>query len=242
MQEAVVDDGAVPHKDDGGAFRGAAPQGIKGGAFDDADVVFLAFMDGVAEIKVEKGLGAEVLQIDVAGGVFGAFVVAGVVGGGTVPVAVTGKELIGGQFGKGGEGVVHGAGHGADESLVGGLEMLEAAGAGEGVEEAGAGRGLGEGGLKGIKEGAAGGFGPEGAEETEADVVLIGKAGAVAGQMARDGEVQQGLEEGVGERGGVQWKGHNNHKKATLTITDARGNAGNRSWFPVAGGAVTQGE
>ena len=75
------------------------------------------------------------------------------------------------------------------------------------------GRGLGEGGLKGIKEGAAGGFGPGGAEETGADVVLIGNPGAVAGQMARDGEVQQGLEEGIGERGGVQRQGHNNKKR-----------------------------
>ena len=117
-----------------------------------------------------------------------------------------------------------------------------AAPAGEGVEEAGAGRGLGEGGLKGIKEGAAGGFGPEGAEETGTEVVGIGDTGTVAGQMARDGEVQQGLEKGVGERGGVQRKLHNNHKTATLTITGAKGNERNRSWFPVAGGAVPQGK
>ena len=97
--------------------------------------------------------------------------------------------------------------------------MLEAAGAGGGIEEAGAGRGLGEGGPEGIEEGATGGFGPGGAEETRTDVVLIGKAGAVAGQMARDGEVQQELEKGVGGRGGAKWKGHNNHKTATLTIT-----------------------
>ena len=95
--------------------------------------------------------------------------------------------------------------------------------------------------MEGIEKGATGGFGPGGAEETNTDVVLIGKAGAVAGQMARDGEVQQGLEKGVGERGGVQRKGHNNHKTATLTTNDASGNAGNRSWFPVAGGAVAQG-
>ena len=73
-----------------------------------------------------------------------------------VPVAVAGEELVGGQLGEGGEEVVHGAGHGADEGLVGGLEMLEAAGAGGGIKEAGAGRGLGEGGVEVIEEGAAG--------------------------------------------------------------------------------------
>ena len=46
------------------------------------------------------------------------------------------------------------------------------------------------------------------------------------GQMARDGEIQQWLEKGIGEKGGVEWKGHNNHKTAALTINDARGNAG----------------
>ena len=114
--------------------------------------------------------------------------------------------------------------------------------AGEGVEEAGTGRGLGEGGLEGIEEGAPGGFGPEGAEETKTEVVGIGDNGTVAGQMARDREFQQGLEKGIGERGGVQRKGHNNHKMATLTTNSASGNAGNRSWFPVAGGAVAQGK
>ena len=86
--------------------------------------------------------------------------------------------------------------------------------------------------MEGIEKGAAGGFGPEGAEETKTEVVGIGDTGTVAGQMARDGEAQQGLEEGVGERGGVQRRGHNNHNKATLTIIGARGNEGDRSWFP----------
>ena len=71
--------------------------------------------------------------------------------------------------------------------------VLEAAGAGEGVEQAGADRALGEDGLEGIEEGATGGFGREGAEQTEAEVVLIGETGAVTGQLARDREVQQGL-------------------------------------------------
>ncbi len=44
--------------------------------------------------------------------------------------------------------------------------------------------------------------------------------------MARDGEIQQWLEKGIGEKGGVEWKGHNYHKTAALTINDARGNAG----------------
>ena len=115
---------------------------------------------------------------------------------------------------------------------------MEAAGAGEGVEQAGADRALGEDGLEGIEEGATGGFGREGAEQTEAEVVLIGETGAVTGQLARDREVQQGFKKGIGERGGVLWKGHNNHKPATLTINDASGNAGNRRRFPVADGPV----
>ena len=43
----------------------------------------------------------------------------------------------------------------------------------------------------------AGGFGPEGAEETGTEVVGIGDTGTAAGQMARDGEVQQGLEKAL---------------------------------------------
>ena len=47
--------------------------------------------------------------------------------------------------------------------------------------------------MEGIEEGATGGFRPQGAEQTETEVVLIGEAGAVTGQLARDGELQQGL-------------------------------------------------
>lgn len=226
LQEAVVDDGAVPHEDDGGAFGGASAQGVEGGAFDDADVVFFAFVDRVAQVQVEEGLGAEVLEIDVAGGVFGAFVVAGIVGGGGVPVAVAGEELIGSELGEGGEGVDHGAGHGADEGLVGGLEVQEAAGAGEGVKEAGAGRGLREGGLEGVEKGASGGLGPEGAEETDAEVVGIGDARSVAGQLARDGDVQQGGEKSIGKGRGGKRNDHNNHKHEILTLNGASGNPG----------------
>ncbi len=52
------------------------------GAFDDGDVVLLAFVDGIAQVEVAYGCGAEVEEIDVAGGVVDAFGIAGVVGGG----------------------------------------------------------------------------------------------------------------------------------------------------------------
>ena len=41
LQEAVVDDGAVPDEDNRSALWGAAAQGVEGGAFHDADVVLL---------------------------------------------------------------------------------------------------------------------------------------------------------------------------------------------------------
>ena len=52
------------------------------GAFDDGDVVLLAFVDGIAQVEVADGCDAEVEEIDLAGGVFDAFGIVGVVGGG----------------------------------------------------------------------------------------------------------------------------------------------------------------
>ena len=161
LEIAVIDDGAVPDEDDGPAFGGAAAQGVPRGALDDANVVFLSFKDRIAEVEVADGLGAQVDVIDVAGGVFGAFGIAGIVGGGGVPVAVSAEEFVGVQLAEAGEGIIHGAGHEAGEGFVDGLKVLEAAWAGEGIEEAGAGRGAGEGALEGVEEGAAAGVVPE---------------------------------------------------------------------------------
>ena len=148
---------------------------------------FPAFVDGVAENDVKEGLGAEVLQIDVAGGVFGAFVVAGVVGGGGVPVAVIGKELIGGQFGKRRRRGRPWCGRGL------GWWLGDAGGGGgwRGHQRSWSGPGFGGGWLGGYRGRRDRWFRPP--EETGAEVVVVGKAGAVTGQMARDGEVQQGL-------------------------------------------------
>jgi hypothetical protein len=52
------------------------------GAFDDGDVVLLAFVDGGAPVEVTDGCDAEVEEIDVAGGVVDAFGITGGVGGG----------------------------------------------------------------------------------------------------------------------------------------------------------------
>jgi|GEM_PF-1753362 len=90
--------------------------------------------------------------------VFGAFVIAGIVGGGGVPVAVAAEEFVGVQLAEAGEGIVHGAGHEVGEGFVDGLKVLEAAWAGEGVEEAGAGWGTGDGAGVGVKKGASGGI------------------------------------------------------------------------------------
>jgi len=158
LEIAVVDDGAVPDEDDGPAFGGAAAQGVPGGALDDGNVVFLSFKDRIAKVKVADGLGTQVDVIDVAGGVFGAFVIAGIVGGGGVPVAVAAEEFVGVQLAEAGEGIVHGAGHEVGEGFVDGLKVLEAAWAGEGVEEAGAGWGTGDGAGVGVKKGASGGI------------------------------------------------------------------------------------
>ena len=140
-----VDDGAVPTDDDFTAFGSRAAQGIVAVAFEEAQVVFLEALDLVAEVKVAHGLGAQVHEVDVAGGVFGAFGIAGVMDGGSVEVTVAGVEVEGGKGRKGGERISEGAGHEAGGGFVGGLGEEKAAGAGKSFKEAG-GAGDGEGG------------------------------------------------------------------------------------------------
>ncbi len=233
LEIAVVDDGAVPDEDDGPAFGGAAAQGVPGGALDDGDVVFLSFKGRITEVKVADGLGAQVDVVDVAGGVFGAFGTAGIVGGGGVPVAVAAEEFVGVQFAEAGEGIVHGAGHEAGEGFVEGLKVLEAAWAGESVEEAGAGRGAGDGALVGVEEGASAGVGPEdpGGPDEEPLGVFDAVAGAV--DVGGDAELEEWFEEGCGEGEREGWGSHNNHKTAILALYDARGNPLKMAVYPL---------
>ncbi len=63
LEEAVVDDGAVPDEDDGTAFGGAGAEGVPTAALDCGDVVFLALKDRIAQIQMTDCLGAEVDEI-----------------------------------------------------------------------------------------------------------------------------------------------------------------------------------
>ena len=198
--------------------------------------MFLEALDLVAEVEVAHGLGAQVHEIDVAGGVFGAFGIAGVMDGGSVEVTVAGVEVEGGKGRKGGERISEGAGHEAGEGFVGGLGEEKAAGAGESFKEAG-GAGDGEGGGSCFsEESATAGFVFEDEGDAKEKPVGVGefRAGALVGQSGH--EVGERPEEGSGEG-----RKMHNRKQKFSNISYARGKgrwdeekAGSGSWSGVS--------
>lgn len=211
LQPGEVKHGTVPDDEDVTAFGGVAAEGVVAVALDEAQVVLFEAFDAVAEVEVAHGLSAQVQEVDVAGGVFGAFGIARIMDGGGVEVAVAGVNVEGFEGGKGGEGIVQGAGHEAGEGLVGGLDMEKAAVAGEGVKEAG-GAGDGERGGGGfLEKGASAGLVFKNAGDVKNEPVGVGefRAGALMGQPWKEGDERQ--EEGGGE-GRKNGKGRHDRK------------------------------